>query len=343
MASLVKGRISSDYRRASNLFQSKLKPKLIDVYVENFDDISFWHNILCDYEKQANIKFNIRAYSRNNFMDGKEGLKKLFHQTGDYFIICLDSDYDYLLAENSDKAQEINSNPYIFQTYAYSIENLKSYAESLNNLCVQATHNTEEIIDFFILIENYSKIIYELFIWNLYFYNQHDTNSFSLKDFCKVIKITKSPEIEHHGKAALEVLEKRTEDKLKQLQQDFPETTQKIMPFSEKLQHLGLFETNTYLFIQGHTLYDNVVLMFLKPVCKRLRKEHEEQIDTLSKSPNEKKERRISYSKSTKDRDIKTLLFVNDKFKNCFLFKKIEQDIQTYLQNFQTTNTVTNQ
>jgi hypothetical protein len=57
--------VSSDYQKASNFLKPKSDPKTVLVYVEDFFDISFWHNILSCYEKQLNIEFEIKCYSNN--------------------------------------------------------------------------------------------------------------------------------------------------------------------------------------------------------------------------------------------------------------------------------------
>lgn len=327
--SSLKENLNSDYIKAANFYRSQTRLKSIAVYVENFEDISFWHNILSPYETQERIKFNIRSYTTEGFSDGKAGLKKLFGNTGDSLIICLDSDYDYLLEKKSDNT--IHSNPYIFQTYSYSIENLKCYAENIHNLCVQATHNTDEIIDFSIFLQAYSKIIYELFIWNLYFYSINEESKFTLLNFCSIVKILKKPDISNQGKETLDCIDGKVQNELQQLQQSFPDIISRIAPFSESLKSSGLVESNTYLFMQGHALYDNVVLMLLKPVCDTLRQSHKEKISELSEQETEqkKKERKQAYSKLM--HNIETLLSTNDKFKECFLFKKIEHDIEGYL------------
>ncbi|MDD5216192.1 MAG: DUF4435 domain-containing protein, partial [Methylococcales bacterium] len=95
MSSLTSN-VSSDYQKASNVLAPKSFPKTVVVYVEDAEDVSFWHGILCGYEQQANIRFDFKPYSNDSLATGKKELKKLFDNVGEYLIICLDSDYDYL-------------------------------------------------------------------------------------------------------------------------------------------------------------------------------------------------------------------------------------------------------
>jgi gas vesicle protein len=267
-------------------------------------------------------------------------------------IICLDSDYDYLFPEHSIKAKKINESDYIFQTYTYSIENLKCYSESLSGVCVQATQNTDEKIDFPAFFKNYSETIYPLFLWNLYFYSVKQEKKFTDDKFLEVIKIIDTPKLENNGKPVLDEIGKKVKEKIQKLQQEFPNDIENIVPFSESLKETGLLNSNSYLFIQGHTLYNNVVLMLLKPLCRELVSIHKNQIEELSKEENknllekyakelseEEIQKKAKKLKDDRERnyknsktDIVTLLFKNDEFKDCFLFKKIENDIDAYLE-----------
>jgi hypothetical protein len=325
--------LSSDYQKASNCLAPKSAPTKILVYVEGIEDVSFWHNILSRHEKSVKIKFDILPYSNSKLENGKKSLEQKFKNTGDCFIICLDSDYDYLLPDNSDMSREINKNIYIFQTYTYSIENLKCYADSLSNICVQVTHNSNEKINFPELLIQYSKIVYELFIWNLYFYSIGDFNTFTIDNFCSIIKITENPIIDEHGKTALENLEIRVNTKLKELQKKFAQYENNIVLFSKQFNQYGLTNENSYLFIRGHTIYDNVVLMFVKSVCKTLKIERDLEIKSSLAIENEKINKLNQYRNLVGkiDDTVEIVLSKNNKFEECFLFEKIENDVNEYL------------
>ena len=162
----IENYIASNRQNAFNALRLKSKPKEVRVYVESTSDIGFWYSIFEPYEKQAQIKLRFSAYS-NDLTTGKDNLEKLFPETGQYLIICLDSDYDYLI--QSALAETIKQNPCIFQTYAYAMENLKCYAEGLNSLCIRATNSTDDTVDLTEFLKDYSRIIYPLLLWNIYF------------------------------------------------------------------------------------------------------------------------------------------------------------------------------
>ena len=68
-------------------------------------------------------------------------------ELGRSLIACVDSDYDFLLQGATKVSHRINKSPYILQTYGYAIENFHCFADSLHEVCVQATLNDRHILD----------------------------------------------------------------------------------------------------------------------------------------------------------------------------------------------------
>lgn len=90
---------------------------------------------------------------------------------------------NFLLQGATNTSRKINRNKYIFQTYTYAIENYHCFAESLHEVCVQATLNDRFVMDFNAYLKRYSEIVYPLFLWNVWFYRQRDTYTFPMYDF----------------------------------------------------------------------------------------------------------------------------------------------------------------
>jgi len=348
--------LDSEYIGAYNHLQPKQKAKSIVVYVESEEDIAFWRSILYVYENKQ-LKFEIKLPSNTSLSKGKgkalarsgDIFELVTGELGKYMLICVDSDYDYLLYQHyelpskQETAKLINENPYIFQTYAYSIENLKCFSESLHNVCVQTTLNDTEKIDFVALMELYSATVYELFLWNLLFYGKGEDNHFTLTTFCEQIKILSEPRINDFGKEALANVKEKVKLKVEELETNFPEYKKEISEFAQKMENLGLTSKNSYLFIQGHTLFDNVVLMFLKPICKQLKSEWLTNIEmrvtnSAKETPNfNEKETLVSVKNAYRNNvgkvedEVVKVLSNNTEFKNCFLFDNIKQDIENYI------------
>lgn len=133
---------------------------------------------------------------------------------------------------------------------------------------------------------------------------------------------------------ALNTLESHVQDKLQELQNNFPDDYAKLNNVANQLKSRGLDRDNSYLFIHGHTLYDNVILMFMKPICRMLKDEKMEEIKRLSKNDQELKNQLGQYKNVVGKADIATTLAKNYEFKNCFLFNKIEDDIRNYIKLF---------
>jgi hypothetical protein len=329
MAIELKYNVSSDTVAAFNALEPKTAAKKIIAYVESYEDISFWRNILHAYETKR-LEFEIKTPTHK----GKKGalersIDLLTMNVGEFLIICVDSDYDFLLPEHTKQSKLINENPYIFQTYSYATENLQCFSESLHPVCVQATKHDRKIIDFNAFLKLYSQIVYKLFLCILYFINNNDHTTFTISDFCSLIKLTDAINITDQCTTAIEGLKARVAAKISALETAHPLAKKKANELALILNRLGLNEENTYLFMHGHTLKDNVVLMLLKPVYQLLVSEKMEHIKINAQHPPQV-ENDINHYKNQRQ-DITQVLDSNTEFRNCFLFQKIKADLDRYV------------
>ena len=105
----------------------------ITAYVENIEDEIFWEYVFTKYAPSLKIIFY--PHSRDSeFKSGVQEVLKEKDKTGKNLILCIDSDFRYLLQD-----KEINDNPFIFQTYTYSIENHKCAPQNLNRIVKTAS------------------------------------------------------------------------------------------------------------------------------------------------------------------------------------------------------------
>lgn len=318
MSQLV-DKISSEYFEARNSL-NKSRGEEIVVHVENEDDRPFWKDV---FTKQG-IKTRIYPASKETLGRGKQEVLKLKDKVGKYMVLCVDSDYDYLLQEVTDTSKLINQNPYIFQTYAYSIENYKCYAESLHNIVVKATlQDRPDLFDYVSFLKKYSEAIFELFLYS-YHYAVTQSGGLSITNFSDAIKLLRHVDILHTGQS-IDSLKKQIQEKIAEVE-TLP--TELLDNYEAKLKELGVTPQNTYLFIQGHTLYDNVVCMFLKPIESFLKREQFDMINRQQRDSAEADNRRNQYKKSIVD--IEFVLRNNTDYYDCFLMDKIITDIQNY-------------
>lgn len=334
--------LSSDYFGGFAHLLPKSKPKSVVVYVESDSDISFWRNILHKHESSG-VKFDICLPSKSTLTKNKKAalsrsVDLLNHSgIGKFLLICVDSDYDYLLndyyscPDKKSVSNKMDESIYIFQTYSYSMENLKCFSKSLYCICVNVTNKDTEIVDFEEFLSSYSEIIYSLFLWNLYFYSAGLEAKFTIKNFCSFIKIDKYDyQDDSYG---LRSLKEKIDEKTKELEGIYPELIERVSTLGLELQEKGLYKRDAYLFVQGHTLFDNVVLILLKSISKKVKSEKIDDIKRLARHDAERDTQLNSYANQVKglDAKIENLLTSNSDFSNCHLFKKIEKDIKKYL------------
>lgn len=319
MSKLV-DKISSDYFEARNVL-NKSRGEEVIVHVENEDDRPFWKDI---FTKQG-IKTRIFPASKETLDRGKQEVLKLKDKIGKYMVLCVDSDLDYLLQDKTDTSKLINENPYIFQTYTYSIENYKCYSPSLHGVVVKATlQDKPELFDYITFLEKYSNAVFKLFVY-LYHYQVNQSNELSISTFSDTIKLFNHVDILNAGTNSLNELKNQIEQKFSNIGA-IP--NEQFNNYIDILNRLGLTKQNTYLFIQGHTLYENVVSMFLKPIENHLKREQYNLINQQQKDTEEANNRRNQYQKSIVN--IELLLRSNTDYYDCFLMDKIIADIQKY-------------
>ena len=331
MPSSLVSNLNSDYIEALGDLLSKRLPEPILVYVESYEDISFWYSILKDYESPK-VKFDIQLPSQDNLTKGKhEVLQRFKDNVGSHLILCIDSDYDYLLQDKTEQSKLVNQSKYIFHTYAYSIENLRCFSPNLRHLSIQASHKTHDKIDFEELLKRYSSITYPLFIWSVFLETIGDTTTMDLTTFCSHIKVQETIKIEEdRGENYFQAVSQRIITQLNHLETSFPQYSENVENLKNELDNLGVNSENTYLFIQGHAVEDNFVLMFMNPLHLSLKKEVENYIRTLARNSNEIVQEINHYK--TKISEPKEVLKTNTEFKACFLYQKIKADLEQFIQ-----------
>ncbi len=320
---------SKDYIQSENKLYDYAKKKII-AYVENEDDVPFWWDIFDRYA--PNFRFSINPSTRVKSLErGKESVLKLKDQVGDSLILCIDSDYDYLLQGATATSKLINDSPYIFQTYTYSIENYKCYAEGLRRICVKATCNAEELFDFVNFFRRYSQTVYELFLYSYFFQKVGKPESFPLATFCRLIKIGGEVGTDEQGKLAIEALTE-VADKIADLKSAHPDIDTGLV--SDELKELGVEKDNVYLFIKGKVIFYNVTLRVLKPVTERLKNKKIQEFKDASASEEKDRRRKINeYEKLRCDyKTLSTLLATNTDYHSCFLMRKIRADVEKFCQ-----------
>ena len=293
MANRLKDNLNSQYFEAANRLKSKQARRRIVAYVESYDDIYFWRTVLSPFEN-AERYFEVMLPSHQKLERGKKSV--LMNFVGDHvgpdMIACVDADFDYLLQGATPQSKKVLESPYVFHTYAYAIENLQCYAPSLHETCVAVTLNDHRIFDFEEYLRLYSDAIFPLFVWSVWFYRTGRHNRFSLTDFGRIVDPGgfNVQEPQH----SIDHLRKKVAVKVRQLQAEYPDNKEEFLKTKESIKALGVTAQTTYLYIQGHQLFDNVVVPILNKVCNRLRQERQDEIARTARHHMQKRNEIIS-------------------------------------------------
>lgn len=289
--------LNSQYISAANRLKPNQARRRVVAYVESYDDVSFWRGVLQEFESPR-LCFEVMLPSRTNLGKGKKSvlMNRLGSRLGECMIACVDADYDFLMQGLTAASREVLDNPYVFHTYVYAIENYQCYAPGLHEACVTATMNDRRVVDFEAFLAEYSAIIWPLFVWNVWGYRYDRYHDFSLLDFCGVVALREvSP---HHPEKALEHVRRQVNRQVAVMQRRHPEAKKTYRLLRDELLSLGLTPETTYLYMQGHSLFEGVVMPLLTPLCTLLRKEREAEIRHLAVHEQQRQNELASYQRS---------------------------------------------
>ena len=337
MGSRLKDNLNSKYFEAANALTSKKARRRIVAYVESYDDIYFWRTVLSEFENDKRY-FEVMLPSKINLTRGKKSVLMNFLEEGGRsmedgdilgrdMIACVDADYDYLMQGRTHQSQRILNSPYVFHTYVYAIENFQCYAPSLHNVCVSVTLNDHRIFDFRDYFQQFSEAIFPLFVWSVMVYRDGNYPRFSITDFCRIADpggfSVQNPA------ASINNVKRKVRTKINDLQRQFPDAKDEYLRTKDDIRALGVTPQTTYLYIQGHHLFDTIVSPILSKVCNLLRQERQNEIYHASAHRTQKRNEMSCYENSLQD--IKTMLKKNTGYMSCEQFQRLQSDIYNYL------------
>ena len=334
MSNRLRDNINSQYFQAANALKSKQARRRIVAYVESYDDIYFWRTVLSSFENDERY-FEVMLPSKLDLRRGKKSVLMNFVEgrTGPDMIACVDADYDYLLQGATHTSKQVIDSPYVFHTYVYAIENYQCYAPSLHDVCVAVTLNDHSIFDFRTYFQLYSEACFPLFIWSVWAYRSGHYNQFSLTDFSRITDTggfsVQTPEV------SLQNVRRKVNHKVRELQRQFPNNKEAYLKLKDELLRLGITPQTTYLYMQGHHLFDTVVAPILTKVCNLLRQERQNEIYYSQAHRTQKRNEMSCYENSRQD--IKAMLKKNTGYMLSEPFRRLQEDVRRYLESNATT------
>ncbi len=334
MAKKLNSNLTSAYFEAANRLKAKASRRKIVAYVESYDDVFFWRQILGQFETKE-LYFEVMLPTRNKRLErGKKAamMQLLSEGVGQNMIACVDADYDYLIQGATPTSEQVTQNPYIFHTYAYSIENMQCYAPSLHNVCVAVTLNDHAIFDMVEYLHQYSEAIFPLFVWSIWHYRTPGYGRFTISDFLRIIETGNFT-----FQAADEIIKnvrRKAGKKAEQLRHDNPGVKESYLKVKEDLKRLGVKPQTAYLYIQGHHLFNKVVVPMLQKVCDKLIRERENEIARGSVHGTQRRNELSCYTNSVAD--ITSMLKKNAGYMFSEEYRHIVADIQAFVSNLST-------
>jgi hypothetical protein len=340
MPSRLRENINNKYFEAANALTSKKARRRIVAYVESYDDIYFWRTVLSEFENDKRY-FEVMLPSKINLTRGKKSVLMNFLQgegrrggernmgmpLGRDMIACVDADYDYLMQGATHTSRQILESPYVFHTYVYAIENYQCYAPSLHNVCVSVTLNDHRIFDFREFFRQFSEALFPAFVWSIMLYRNGNYSKFTISDLNRIADPggfnVQNPE------PSIMKVKRKVYTKVNELQRMFPDGKEEYLKTKDDIKALGVTAQTTYLYIQGHHLFDTVVSPMLSKVCNLLRQERQNEIYRASAQKTQKRNEMTCYENSLQD--IKVMLKKNTGYMVSEQFRRLQEDIRTYL------------
>lgn len=300
-------RLKSSYVEKKALFRGPRRPKEVSVWVESDDDVRFWKRILKDTDQFQFSIIPFRNYKNGTASDGCSGIissianKNL--ELGKYLIACIDSDYRFLIKEESTK--------FLFETKIHSKESVFLFNDCIDDAVTQSTNinydkNQNSSKN---LLNAISKIIMKPFVLFIFLMSENISNE----------EITKFPSFVRDYLLEISKQNFYNVEDLKKIQifKDFHEKmNEKATTFMDEVNKNSIkdkYESfkidkkdyfsieKIHLFFRGHDIFDFIVNVYNNK-CENLLYCEKESINKSKITPGEKRRRigqlfnaRVSY------------------------------------------------
>lgn len=354
-----------DKSQNESLILAKTENGRYIIFAESEDeDKVFWSDVIKQFapEKVRNkCNTTVLLNSKGKKQNGVYEIRKFLRTTKltlaeQNVLFCIDSDANYLL-----KDELTQNKSYILQTYTYSIENYKSIPENLNRIAEKYEVN----FDFKVFLSEYSKIIYDFFLYWLAIKKialpiqeamttthipeiEFEQTKLKLENLLKpitkeehkkVIEVSGTIDIANNGQIVLDNIQ----NKIANWKVNY--ATELVAIDIEQIKiylvenNFNILPKETYLYIRGHNLFgenktDGVILALLAAISdnkRQSKKQIEQDIDSRQLTWQEKLE---------KKKELYALLayekMANESYKYSFenqnveLMNKIQTDVQQY-------------
>ena len=131
----------------------------------------------------------------------------------------------------------------------------------------------------------------------------------------------------------IEIVRRKVSKKCAQLQRVNPNAGQSYEQLKADLTRLGVTPDTTYLYIQGHHLFDKVVLPMLNKVCEKLIRQRQAEIERQSQHGTQRRNELSCYTNSVAD--TTAMLKKNLGFFLSAPYQRIKADLTKFMQGLE--------
>lgn len=221
------------------------------VHLEDKDDEMFWDAML-QHVAPAHYKFiSFSKNNKGNETRGGEQCLKYRPYLSERFFVCIDSDMIYILGE-----KDIDAKHYICQTYTYSWENHYCEAKSLQAKweTVRFAKKIASTFDIDSFLHRLSSLMFRLLLVLVYLQGHNNQKLYKQPLKCLPTQC-KREDLAENGEALLAHIEENVNNLMENVEDA------ELDEEKRRLKLLGINETNAYLHIRGHNLFDLVKYM----------------------------------------------------------------------------------
>lgn len=233
-------------------------------YVEGEDDVAFWEHVLSCYPK---YKFRVtvnRSYQVNgNYPNGKAALMHISGLSKEK-IVCVDADLDLIVKAYFRYSKKLRTDPYVFNTQYYAVENVLSQPPLLAEV-VKTVTDEDAAFDYDTLMKSFSNAAFPMFLLYLACLKEKRLKKFSLEDL--KVEFNKMKPVTELDDEHLNNLRRVWENVFRG---QISRHDAIMKQYKGKLKQMGYKGRDCYKLVQGHCLYNCIVKDVLVTICRSI-------------------------------------------------------------------------
>ena len=218
--------------------------------VEDVVDIKLWQTLLNPCTKGKKVRFFPFVRHGSKRITGKSYIMSHRSEANPHYILCVDSDLDYMLGREGFDAEH-----YILQTYAYSWESHHCWHEALQAVWLPWQRHIK--FDFSEFVLALSHALFDAIVL-LLTKKRLGHRGLTLDSLCNAldrIQPNQMVALSNNGKGIINAIEENLRMALESVRQ---ETDDEIQATISSLSDKGINRDTIYLYMQVHSIYNLV-------------------------------------------------------------------------------------